>query len=134
MSYRLVRYIANIASLDWWFMTYGNNRIWWSMNFQYISKTSVLIVKHPWRWSNLKNEKPWKTTRNHKPKIVKKKHNIKTHRQWWLNPNIRNSSDSNVSHVQKTSVSHRFTKKKTIAISWPHKFDHRSSLVCPIMQ
>ena len=38
MLIRLERYITNIASLDWWLATIGNNRIPWSVNLKNIRK------------------------------------------------------------------------------------------------
>ena len=50
----------NIATLDRWLATIGNNRIWWSMNLKNIAKTAVLMVKQKIALLTLANFKNWK--------------------------------------------------------------------------
>ena len=74
-SDRLERYIANIASLDWWLATIGNNHIWWSMNLKNIgpsglAKNCSAGNNKPKKMKNHEKQskyfdQPWKPTRNH---------------------------------------------------------------------
>ena len=91
MVIRLERYIANIAFLDRWLVTIGNNCIWWSMNLKSIAKTR----RH-------KQQKPKNTWRN-QPKFVIN-HNIEKHCQRWWNPNNCIWWSMNLLYIAKTSV------------------------------